>query len=198
MTTMKDIKKAFMNSYLFKGKTATRVLDAKAKRLSESLVTTDNSKKDKNKKDGAYLTGERTWGDGSAVWYEMEPPLVYRKIDGTTETYEYVLVSRVDGKTRAYGASSDGTVWSPPNSELYSEKGDIDCETIMKTLGYKMRGDNETVLRTKEEGSESLESYEEYEDEKDEEEESETPEPEESETPEPEETKSPEPEEEDD
>lgn len=205
MTTMKEIKKAFMNSYLFKGKTATRVSDAKTKSLNESVVATESSKKDKNKKDGAYLTGERTWGDGSAVWYEMVPPLVYRQVDGTTRSYEYVLISRVDDKTRAYGAGGDGNVWSPNENELYSEKGDIDCETIMKTLGYKMRGDNETVTRTHEEGSESLESYEEYEDEKDEEEESETPEgetgtpePHETKTPEAEETGSPEPEEDDD
>ncbi len=207
MTTMKEIKKAFLNSYLFKGKTATRVSDSKAKRLSESLVVPDGSKQDKNKKDGAYLSGERTWGDGSAIWYEMVPPLVHRRVDGYTETFEYILVSRVDGMTRAYGACGDGRVWSPNENELYSEKGEIDCETIMKTLGYKMRGDNETVTKTKEEGAESVESYEEYEDEKygNEDEESETPEgetgtpePHETKTPEAEETGSPEPEEDDD
>lgn len=203
MTKISDLHEAFRNSFLFKGKTARKISGHKAKKLTESLVASDSGPVGKDKKDGAHMAGSRIWGDGEATWYEMVPPVVQRQVDGTVSRHDYIVISRVDGKTRAFGSNGDGTVWEPYKHELFSEKGDVSCEEIMQILGYKIGDDADSVMITKEKGTKSVESYEEYEDEKDDEEsetpegETGTPEPHETKTPEAEETGSPEPEDDD-
>lgn len=188
------IVKNFRKNMLTNKKNARRI-DPKNERgfISESLNISTSSKKT----DGAHKAGSREWNDGEAIWYEMVPPVIYRNVDGTTQEFSYVLISRVDGMTRAYGAESNGNVWQPSDVELYSEHGDKSCEDVMSILGYSIAGDTDTVVDTKETGAKSVESYEEYEDEKYEEEETPegetgTPEPHETKTPEPEETDEPE------
>ena len=207
-TSLNDLMTGFKNSFLFRGKTATRLGGKRVKKLQESLAAVDS--RESKKEDGAHLSGSREWNDGKAEWYEVVPSISYRKPDGTLMQYDFILISRVDGKTCAYGSGCGGEVWNPAESKLISKKGDVSSEDIFDILGYKIGEESSTVVHTKESGAESVESYEKYEDEENDEDsetpesetpesetpegETGTPEPHETKTPEAEETESPEPE----
>jgi len=212
-TSLNELMRGFKNSFLFKGKTARRIVGKKKNSLMESLAipvrSGNGNSKNKDEKEGAFFAGSREWSDGKAEWYEICPPLKHRMPDGSIQEFDHVLIAHVDGKTMAYGSYSEGYVADYSQRELYSEKGDVSNEKVLDILGYSFEGDAEIVKMTKETGLKSSEKYEKYEDgedeDDDEDEDSETPEgetgtpePHETKTPEAEETGSPEPEEDDD
>ena len=204
MTSLQELMQGFKNSYLFKGKTARRIVGSKKNSLMESLAVTDSEKKPD--KEGAFFAGSREWSDGKAEWYEICPPIKHRMYDGTIEEFDHVLIAHADDKTMAFGSHSGGQVYDFSNRELYSKDGDVSNEKVLDVLGYSFEGDAETVVNTKESGLKSSEKYEKYEDGEDDSESpepSETPEPDETPegetgTPEPHETDTPEPEDDDD
>jgi len=201
-TSLNELMQGFKNSFLFKGKTAKRVVGPKKSQLMESIAEpmSTSSKKSGDGKEGAFFAGSREWSDGKAEWYEICPPIKHRMPDGSVDEFDHVLIAHVDGKTMAYASCMSGHVYNFTDRELYSKEGDVSNEKVLDILGYSFEGDAETVVVSKEEGLKSAKKYEKYEDGKSETPESETPEsytPEsedESYTPESEDSDSPEPE----
>ena len=210
MTSLQELMQGFKNSFLFKGKTARRIVGKKKNSLMESLAVTDSEKKPD--KEGAFFAGSREWSDGKAEWYEVCPPIKHRMMDGSIEEFDHVLIAHADDKTVAFGSCTGGHVYNFSERELYSKDGDVSNEKVLDVLGYSFEGDAETVVNTKESGLKSSEKYERYEDEKygdEDEDEDDSPEPSETPeadetpegetgTPEPHETETPEPDEDDD
>jgi hypothetical protein len=158
-TSLNELMRGFKNSFLFKGKTAKRVVGKKKNSLMESLVVTSGGN-EKEEKEGAFLAGSREWSDGKAEWFEICPPVKHRMPDGTIEEFHHILIAHVDGKTLAYGSGDEGIVYSYQDRELYSEKGDVSNEKVLDILGYSFEGDADVVRSTKETGKKSSEKYE--------------------------------------